>query len=1656
MPSIVFRLTALLLSFALSLPPSAFALRQPEPVQSGTEQALGQSLRAGAEESWKEIVEGVFSETGRYSKADWVDGDAAAVPKNPAAARDLVSHLKKFHGLLQSVLPPWSEEEPSRVLALESNGSLLIVLVSYATRVHPEVTEEVLRLLQESLWSGEDLSLQVSEIQSVLGEKIPLGTIMTFVREFNFLGDRAQDLGGNVAVTPDLESPNRIMLSVDVRRRSAGAVSAGTEEKIVSGERGVPGAGFSSPSNPTRPTRGLKSQSPHNHTKVHIPLGLLRFPTEPNGKSQDNRVHHDSNRERPGPERVVTNKGTQHQPAQSNGPSVRQEPDQGSFLSGGQLDPVQVYQQNPPLANVLTHMGFTINENNIGINNNPGAGAEELLAEKLKKSGGFGFVAGRGPDYSRLGTWKGVAGFAGQVADRGAVPKIDIQPVDELGLEVLEQFRKDRPDGLVGVALYKDSQDKASQVAGVITAAGGHDLIITAPAAVIADVIQEVAKAGAAGNVLVITKVTSLAEAEAAVAAGARGIEVEPVNEAVLQEVRDTAKRLNLLVVGTASGVTEENAERLLALADYVGFSVAPSTLDEKLQWNTAARYAARWVQVNQSDVEIEEESLEALQQRLQKPEVTSSSGVRARVLTGDGETYDAIVLDQFPTELVPELQGGLSALLDLLNAAGPFSWLDGAGGLGAALREGRNLYPNLSPVLIDAVQWRPDQFTDPIRRQLEAQAADRGIDLWAPGQGTFLEAHLNHVDLSPLQGPPAKLFTMMNALGYNKNPLGLLANIYNQLPEGALMLANLYIPTDHAMAEKLVRFYERLFERLKSQRIADLRVTDFRKMNGIDLNHQLETGPFSESGLGIVLRKGPGQLKLAAKPYSEPFQIFTQRMVEYEVAWYGEDPSQVLTYEITAAGMEQGRLIQRGGVRELIRKGLGEAETLFLSADVPAPQAHLRALELTRRVQAEFPSLSKQEELLLLWMISRYSTAVLYDKVYDSQAAGKIDPQKADSNDMAQLHWIVDTLEKKVQHQTNGPLWPSVAARDSDELRFDLGIAFMLRGALTIFNKTARKEDFESAEARLLIEVEDQPIQGYLELNLSSARERLEELRYAAGAEEGREVSEGAFRGALGNGQFPKSAKPIHRPAGQSMDPTFQPPPFSGAKRIASPTQPKTDKAKNAFAAAGNFQNRSPASAPANNILPKSASVLDAIERWPVVKSGFDISANIQLNRHIVNPAAGTEEALDGLFEKAFEKEIYPFNLGREEGVLPSRFTEEGYDLRLTPIFDWAAPVMKPYIAVSLELRKAETLQNAFTPEEYRKMLEYQFRLVHLRSELATDWKSADFYFDREPAGGNQTLLRVGLTLSEEDILRRMRQDPASGVILEGPQDFAVQIRRVPPPVSDLKIRDISDPALLQAQRWVVEAAFKDAMSLLMGLFSSHDDSSQIKTVTAQNQQVNVNFPPPDAAIEVGKVLNQRGMVRNQKIRIERKDSALTLTLIPVTGTAPAAGAEEISAAKVAEAVERFRVERDPAAVVENASYFLERTGVAYAPILALLESRSKELDINGFIFSGVVEKSEDKQRLLDILGSDAKAQALIQTRIFIVEEQVGSDHDERYAKAADAALRLLMGTQIRTVDQMRADWLIQMNNILAAFGYRLPEDSSVREAVWTLLQAA
>gem|GEM_PF-3127257 len=167
------------------------------------------------------------------------------------------------------------------------------------------------------------------------------------------------------------------------------------------------------------------------------------------------------------------------------------------------------------------------------------------------------------------------------------------------------------------------------------------------------------------------------------------------------------------------------------------------------------------------------------------------------------------------------------------------------------------------------------------------------------------------------------------------------------------------------------------------------------------------------------------------------------------------------------------------------------------------------------------------------------------------------------------------------------------------------------------------------------------------------------------------------------------------------------------------------------------------------------------------------------------------------------------------------------------------------------------------------------------------------------------------------------------------------------------------------------------------------------------------------------------------------------------------AAGAEEITRERIAEAVEQFRVEQDPAKVQDpELFYYLEREGTAFAPVLALLEAGKH---LGSFSFAGVVETRRDYNRLAAVLEANPAAQGLLPTRILVIEEQPGVDRQKRYDIALRKLSAITSGRTIRRVATLEErDLLGQLNRILAGFGYRLPDDATVREATSVLLRAA
>lgn len=145
-------------------------------------------------------------------------------------------------------------------------------------------------------------------------------------------------------------------------------------------------------------------------------------------------------------------------------------------------------------------------------------------------------------------------------------------------------------------------------------------------------------------------------------------------------------------------------------------------------------------------------------------------------------------------------------------------------------------------------------------------------------------------------------------------------------------------------------------------------------------------------------------------------------------------------------------------------------------------------------------------------------------------------------------------------------------------------------------------------------------------------------EQRRRAGREE---ASEGAGRGdgAPDSDQRPRAEAPIRIPTEPSAGlATSQEPPLSlsGANTTATMTHPRSDNTKPAFSATESFIKNPPATPLANNILPKSARVLERIPRRPSVNTRVSINSNIHINQHIVNSAATTRQLAGKVLESS------------------------------------------------------------------------------------------------------------------------------------------------------------------------------------------------------------------------------------------------------------------------------------------------------------------------------------------------------------------------------------------------------------------------------------
>ena len=167
-----------------------------------------------------------------------------------------------------------------------------------------------------------------------------------------------------------------------------------------------------------------------------------------------------------------------------------------------------------------------------------------------------------------------------------------------------------------------------------------------------------------------------------------------------------------------------------------------------------------------------------------------------------------------------------------------------------------------------------------------------------------------------------------------------------------------------------------------------------------------------------------------------------------------------------------------------------------------------------------------------------------------------------------------------------------------------------------------------------------------------------------------------------------------------------------------------------------------------------------------------------------------------------------------------------------------------------------------------------------------------------------------------------------------------------------------------------------------------------------------------------------------------------------------PLAGLEEQYRALIRKEAERFRVEQRPDFSVETTGFLLERKGLAFAPILALLEIQGVFFDRR---FAGIVQTQAEKDRLLDTFTEITDVREILEQRLVVVADSPGATAEEQYRHAEVKARAHLFGlVPVLKVDRLLPDWVLQLNAMLKTVGYQLPEDPAVREAGRALLYAA
>ncbi len=372
-------------------------------------------------------------------------------------------------------------------------------------------------------------------------------------------------------------------------------------------------------------------------------------------------------------------------------------------------------------------------------------------------------------------------------------------------------------------------------------------------------------------------------------------------------------------------------------LVDFFNRLLHPDAPDEPQQFVSIRLSPPSLVPMASGLEEVAQAMGRPLEEYLQDPEVSGGQAVRWRFLTGGGGTYDAHVQDYLPRGEIPELREGLSVLFsrleqDAQKAGKAWVVVDAGGGLGFPLLEAMasGEYPRMRPFVVDAVDWAPQIPSDLLGR-LKEEAARRQItdEIWNKRDRIFVRGDFTREKLETLGIPPADLLLLFNVLVFMDDPLGTLVGLYNQLPVGGHLLADLIIPipaepSERGQAEDLVRGYQAAFEDLRRHGIrAEMKVSDARATGAVKQGVPPGNPEFR---LGMALVKGPQQLILQVKPAAPKVASYlrrhlTTRQVAFKLVSYEGDPTRPFLYWAPPSGVAESGLEE---VAETVRRWFG------------------------------------------------------------------------------------------------------------------------------------------------------------------------------------------------------------------------------------------------------------------------------------------------------------------------------------------------------------------------------------------------------------------------------------------------------------------------------------------------------------------------------------------------------------------------------------------------------------------------------------------------------------------------------------------------------------------------------------------------------------